>query len=125
MVKSGTLRFFGEWFGRPYDNVHQIVTASATADKLIVRFDEDEMLSIWNPINALISDTQFEIVEASRVRWEWYLYGLEKTDENVRFEDFNKTDSLISVAHNIDWYHPDFNPRSDEPAVRIYGPFDE
>jgi hypothetical protein len=23
-VKAGTLRFFGEWFGRPYDNMHAI-----------------------------------------------------------------------------------------------------
>ena len=124
-VKSGTLRFFGEWFGRPYDNCHEVVTASAAGDELILSFNEGETLTIWNPTNANISDTRFEIVRASRVRWEWFLYGREKTNENRRFEDFQMTDGAITVRHDIDWYKPNFKPRSDKSAVCIFGPFDK
>jgi hypothetical protein len=37
-VKSGALRVWGDWFGRPYDNMHVIVSASseATAFELIL-----------------------------------------------------------------------------------------
>lgn len=119
-VKSGTLCFFGEWFGRPYDNWHEIATASAAGDELIIRFNQDETLTIWNPANAKISEEYFDIVSASRVRWEWFLYGREKTNENLRFEDFLVADGVIAVTHNIDWYTPDFKPTSDKSAVRIF-----
>jgi hypothetical protein len=29
-VKRGTLRFWGEWFGRQYDNIHIVVSCDAT-----------------------------------------------------------------------------------------------
>jgi hypothetical protein len=82
-IKSGTLCFFGEWFGRPHDNWHEVASASAADDELIIRFNEDETLTIWNPADARISEEYFDIVNASRVHWEWFHYGREKTSENL------------------------------------------
>lgn len=45
-ARSGTIRFFGEWFGRPYDNQHEIIAASATDDVLTVEFSGDEQLAV-------------------------------------------------------------------------------
>jgi hypothetical protein len=32
-VKSGTLRIWGDWFGRPHDNIHRITGATADAPR--------------------------------------------------------------------------------------------
>jgi len=64
-IKAGSLRFFGEWFGRPYDNGHQVVSASAVENVLTIRFNEDETLSVWDPSKSKISGSEFEIKSAS------------------------------------------------------------
>jgi hypothetical protein len=48
-IKSGTLRFWGEWFGRPYDNMHTLVRCEYAHDVLTLYFNEGEVLSVWNP----------------------------------------------------------------------------
>jgi hypothetical protein len=73
-VKKGTLRFFGEWFGRPYDNVHSIESAEAKDHRLILTLNEKETLSIWNPSSFKINEDEFQIDIASRVFWQWYSY---------------------------------------------------
>jgi hypothetical protein len=44
-VKSGTLRFRGHWFGRPYDNYHRLVGCDSEFDVLKLYFNEGEVLS--------------------------------------------------------------------------------
>jgi len=48
-VKRGTLRFWGQWFGRPSDNVHSVVGCAAAGDRLEVRFDQKERLVVTRP----------------------------------------------------------------------------
>jgi hypothetical protein len=48
-LKRGTLRMFGDWFGRPWDNLHTIVAAEAEENCLILHFDEGETLRVWEP----------------------------------------------------------------------------
>ena len=41
-LKRGSLIVFGDCFGRPFDNIHTVVGATAeTQNTLVVRFDED------------------------------------------------------------------------------------
>ncbi len=51
MFKGGSLRIFGDWFGRPYDNIHILKTFSFVDDILTVTFDDDETLIIWKSIS--------------------------------------------------------------------------
>jgi hypothetical protein len=124
-VKSGSLRFFGEWFGRPYDNNHTIVDAAAEENDLTVQFDGDEALTVSNPSDVRISENEFEIGSATRVLWKWYYYGREKVPENLRFEKFEVVENKIHVSHNIEWYEPDFRPTLSEPAVRMFSIWDD
>jgi hypothetical protein len=39
-VKRGILRFWGKWFGRPFDNYHWLVACDANDDCLRLRFNE-------------------------------------------------------------------------------------
>ncbi|MEG3089807.1 hypothetical protein [Sphingomonas sp. PB4P5] len=88
LLKSGTLRIWGEWFGRPYDNIHQIVGANADGDTLTLLFNEGETLTIYDPDRGTFSETTFLIKFASRVRWEWYLYGENQSPNNLHFLDY-------------------------------------
>ena len=120
-VKKGTLRFFGDWFGRPMDNIHSIVAAEADESRLRLTFNEDETLDIWGPENLdLESDVLFAIGSASRVRWEWFSYGGPKTPDSRYFIEYRHADNAI----HRDTDRPssmDSPPTVDqrEPAVTI------
>ncbi len=34
--KGGTLRFYGQWYGRPYDNFHRFINATSEGNCLIL-----------------------------------------------------------------------------------------
>jgi hypothetical protein len=48
-IEPGTLRFWGEWFGRPYDNKHKLIGCDAEVELLRLHFNEGEVLSVWSP----------------------------------------------------------------------------
>jgi hypothetical protein len=118
-VPKGSLRFWGEWFGRPYDNWHTLVSCRAEQNILRLSFDQDETLSVWSPTGLTLDQSTFRIFDADRVRWEWFYYGRAKTPENLYFEEFTKSGEGISSSTNIDWYTPAFQPRKTEAAVEI------
>src|SRR5438067_427671 len=74
-VHSGTLRFWGLWFGRPHDNWHSIVRAEADSDCLVLHFNDEETLKVWHPKGWRIDAHEFVIHSASRLLWQWYYYG--------------------------------------------------
>jgi hypothetical protein len=118
-IKSGTLRFWGEWFGRPYDNMHTLVRCEFTHDVLTLHFNEGEVLSVWNPKALTINRWTFQIADADRVRWEWFYYSRPKTAANLYFEEFVKSPEGILATTNVDWYKPDLKPIRTAAAVEI------
>src|SRR4051812_37086562 len=90
-IKTGSLRFWGVWFGRPYDNCHCIVGSGGDANVLHLYFNEDEILSVWAPNGLTLNRSTFQILDAERVRWEWFYYGRPKIDANRRFLDLVKS----------------------------------
>lgn len=118
-VKSGALCFWGEWFGRPYDNYHQVVGCEAEQDLLRLHFDEGETLCVWAPRTLTLNEQTFEIMDATQVRWEWFYYGRPKLATNRYFMEFTKTETGIVASTNVDWYTPDLKPSSKRPAVEI------
>jgi hypothetical protein len=65
-VKSGALRFWGQWFGRPHDSLHRLVGCSSDQNVLKLYFNEGEVLSVWSPATAVVSPFKFQISEADR-----------------------------------------------------------
>jgi hypothetical protein len=118
-VPSGTLRFWGEWFGRPYDNIHTLLTCDAEANTLRLHFDQAETLVVWSPRGLTLDAAVLRIDVADRVRWEWYKYGSPKTPENLYFEEFTRTGQQLSASSNVDWYTPSFHPTTAHPAVEV------
>ena len=118
-LKVGTLRFWGEWFGRPYDNFHQVVHCSNKGKLVILEFNEGETLTISRPEGLVLKEGIFSIQSAASVRWEWFYYGRPKTAGNRYFEEFVNEGGKITVTTNVNWYLPEFNPSLAEKAVEI------
>ena len=117
--KGGSLCIFGDWFGRPHDNVHIPKTFSFVDDVLTVTFEDDETLTIWNPSQVQIQERMFKVGGASKVRWEWFYYGRAKTEENRFFLEYAKDQEGIRTDTNINWYNHSFATSIKEPAVLI------
>lgn len=118
-AKSGTLRFWGQWFGRPMDNFHQIVRCEANRDTLCLWFNEGELLTVDNPVGFETSSDVFWIENANRVRWEWFYYGRPQSPENLYYEEFTQTSDGIIATTNVDWCNPNLQPSVREKAVEV------
>ena len=101
------------------DNWHSLIACEAEGDILRLKFNEGEMLCIWSPRQAVITDKIFQIKDADRVRWGWFYYGRPKTPSNLYFEDYMRKESEIIATTNVDWYTPNLRPTSGSPAVEI------
>ena len=116
-LKAGTLRFWGQWFGRPMDNVHTVTGASADGESLEVRFDNGETLRVVRPAGCVIGARTFRIDNAAMLRWEWNAYG--NPPGRRYFEEYVRNGNGIEASTDVDWYVPSLRPSATEPAVVI------
>lgn len=84
--KVGAFKIFGKWFGKAFDNLHHLkgIDHDIKNNILTLTFDEDEILTIWEPKGVIISKRTLEISKASKIKLEWFLYGEKKNPENKR-----------------------------------------
>jgi hypothetical protein len=68
---GGSPCFWGIWFGRPMDCYHKIVEANADANRLTLKFDQGEELSVFEPRGFEFSGNGFTIRRAQKVIWSW------------------------------------------------------
>ena len=120
---GGTLRFWGNWFGRPMDNYHEIKNVEFYIEKniLILTFNEEEKLKIWNPSSLEIEKKELRIKRADKILFEWHLYGEDKIGENLRFESY--TNNGLNIEFVTD-YIPEKRKAEcykSEPALSIIG----
>ncbi len=116
---NGSLCVFGDWFGRPMDNWHQLVSHQAKEGYVRLVFNEGETLEVWDPARVRIEGKSFIIQQASRVRWEWFYYGRPKISENRFFIEHIFSGESIEASSDADWAPRDFKPSRAEPAVSI------
>jgi hypothetical protein len=124
LKKGGSLCFWGHWFGRPYDNFHEIISVEfeTNTDLLILKFSEMEVLTITNPGNISEFLNRIEIQTADRVHWQWFDYGKEKTMKNLYTIDFVKIGNKIIGKSSIHWSAINIGDLSvTKPAVLMVG----
>lgn len=114
ILKNGTLRFWGDWFGRPYDNYHKVVAVDHDTNKsvLVICFDNDEKCIVYEPIDIISNKNEFHITKATKIVWEWYFYGKEHIPQNLCKIIYSRTndnqilkeysDNVINTAKYID-----------------------
>jgi hypothetical protein len=91
----GSLCFWGDWFGKPHDNVHKIAQCDAREDILQLTFNQGELLQVWKPLRLSIHGHAFVIGDAARVRWDWFLYGGLAISRNRRYCDYRRVENGI------------------------------
>ena len=108
-IKNGTIQFWGEWFGRPYDNYHQVVeTHWINNGALIINFDQGEVATIYDPTNIISSEKEFSIDDASLITFEWFYYGREHTIENLCCLEYKRINNTKILCIKTDTQNREF-----------------
>jgi hypothetical protein len=118
-IKAGSLRMWGEWFGKPYASSHRIVECTGDSAVLSIGFDGGEKLVIWHPEGLEVSRDTFFVRSATKVRWEWDYYGRPKLPQNRYFREFAIEGSSVFPTTNVDWYAPKFEPSLRHHAAEL------
>jgi len=102
-INGGTLRFWGNWFGRPMDNYHEVKNAEFDKETKILKLtlNEDELITVWNPSKIQIGQKELRIKKADKILLEWYSYGAEKTEENFLFDSYTHNGFKIDFSTNL------------------------
>jgi hypothetical protein len=99
--EAGCLIFFGDIFGGRFgENQHQIIDYryDKTSEIFRIFFNAGEICTVYNPEMIEYGEKVFTIKDASRIIWEWYYYGREKTVDNLNILDYKKLDaSYVSL----------------------------
>src|SRR5699024_5377090 len=74
---GGTMRFYGDWFGRPYDNYHKIVTCKFFDGILYITFNTGQQLKIYNPDEIEMNEKELIIHQSECV--EFFRHPIEST----------------------------------------------
>ena len=96
---SGTLRFWGDWFGRPMDNLH-ILTDSVFSDEndtLTLYFGSGEICTIYCPVGIVLNETEYYVSDASKVVWQYYPASGNHNPGNQITIEYEKTDNARVV----------------------------
>lgn len=120
LFKGGSLCFFGHWFGRPLDNLHRVIHAKFedTTNVLTLTFDENETLTILNPINIVESKEELIIGSADKITWKWYSYEEIQTKENLCFIEITREADILTGQSNVEFHNSTFNTLNiNSPAV--------
>jgi hypothetical protein len=122
-INGGTIRFWGNWFGKPMDNYHEIenVEFDKTNNILILTLNDGEKITLWNPSDLEIGHKELRIKKADKILFEWHLYGENKIGENLRFESYKNNG--LSIEFETDFMPEKRNVvcHKSEPALSIIG----
>lgn len=118
-LRSGSLSFWGHWFGRPYDNVHRIVGAETLDGCTIIYFDQGESLTIEAPSGWSLEDGRLLVRRAERIRFQWFYYGQLPSRETLKVEEYHWANGRPTFTTDFDvGGTPELNPNA--PAVQLH-----
>jgi hypothetical protein len=115
---GGSPCFWGMWFGRPMDCYHKMVGACADANRLTLKFDQSEELSVFEPSGFEFSGDGFTIRRAQKVIWSWISYGKAKGQSAEFVWCFEDIGSGIDFKTSLPMQVFQ-RPRRDQCAVTI------
>ena len=86
ITKRGSLFFFGESFGKPYDNIHKIKSVHYDGQLLVICFDQWEELFVYHPQDIKSTEKELRIGSASKVKWSYIPYGHNSNYITITYE---------------------------------------
>lgn len=123
-IKGGTVCFWGYWFGKPFDNFHQIVFVRfhEAEHQLELLFTESESLIIKSPERIKEYGNRIEIESATRIFWQWHPYGksYNNTQEDYSYIEIIRNNSDLKGVANDNWRNEAFKKLDiNKPAVLL------
>lgn len=76
-----SLRLPSGWFGRPYDNWHQLTEAVAEGGGLLIRLDDSQVLTL--EVDSVSSEGRVLRIRVRGGRWRWTEYGGDAEHDEV------------------------------------------
>jgi hypothetical protein len=101
MLRSGSLTFWGNWFGRPHDNIHRIVGADSSEGTAVIYFDHAETLIIDGPGESSLDGGTLRIQSAECVRFQWFYYGRLPSRETLQFDEYRWVSGQLRFSTNF------------------------
>lgn len=123
IFKEGTIRIFGDWFGKRYKNIHRIRRASYNEETEVLKleFEDTVVLTIVKPIHIFEAPTFFKIVHAESIELTWKGIGISKDEKKAYFLNYSKGRWRVNIKSNLDKTKFEFNASLGEPALVVYG----
>jgi hypothetical protein len=123
LLKDGSLRIFGDWFGKPFEKKLTLTNAQFNQDSNILTliFSGREKLEVFNPMHILEASTFLKIIDAERVKLSFYNLESHKSEKISFFLDYRKKNKKIATNTNVDWSNPVFDVSVSAPALMIFG----
>jgi hypothetical protein len=115
-IKRGAFKFWGVWFGRPFDNVHTIVRAESHIDTLRFSFAAGEDLLLCNPAGIRIDAEKFIVLKASRIRWTWYPSVARDTPNSMEYLFDGRG---VTRNTEVRWCRESRSPDVNAPAIEM------
>jgi hypothetical protein len=94
------MRLWGESLGRPGEDSHVLIGCETVNDCLRLRFDDGEVLAVWNPLDVKITTKRFRIESADCMRFTQYCGGLPRIPENILYRDYALQDGIVVFRTN-------------------------
>lgn len=90
LTKGGSLCFYGEWSGRPYDNYHKIIHTSYDGEILEIIFKQrtfrkQERLLVYKPENIASTEKDLKIAKAQKLKWIYAPNGTIATQNIITY----------------------------------------
>lgn len=121
LLKSGSIRFWGDWFGRPLDNSHKPVRSSLENGLLTAEFADGESLTVYGATEVYSDEGRFYVTDADAVVWEWDLYDEPKTESTRCFIEYKKLpDGRILKTTDLGRGIPEYIDPGSFNAVEMY-----
>lgn len=73
------------WFGRPYDNFHELTSVSVSDDTLVVVLDERQTLRLRSPGSTETDGSVLRVDGFVEAEWTWFEYDTD-AEHRERFD---------------------------------------
>jgi len=102
-LKWGSMLLWGQSLGRPGEDGRLLIGCEAINNCLRLRFEDDELLAVWNPQDVKITTKRFRIGSAENMRFTTYYQGRQRLPENILYRDYALQEGTIRFRTNEPW----------------------
>jgi len=119
-LRPGSLCFWGDWFGKPYDNIHRVTSVEWTEEFDVIFFQGGESLLVKNPRNWSFAGRHLLIEDADVVRFQWFYYGRTPSPDTLQFVEYRRVGDSIGFSTDFMPGEGSRSVDSSKPAVELH-----